>query len=115
MFQLSTNVFSQTSHKTVKQSEIQSDSITFIVKLNIANATKDGIYLNSYVVNIDYEKAKKLNGKTIKVSGKVTIIKGLKNSPKEYDKEGHDIIQQGRENDTKYIESPMIEIIEMKK
>jgi hypothetical protein len=110
--QLSTNGFSQTTNNLSKQSDMSFDSTTFVTKLNISNATKDGIYLNDYLVNIDYEKVKKLNGKNIKVSGKVTIIKGLKKMPKEYDEEGHKIIRQGRENDTKYIEFPLIEIIE---
>jgi hypothetical protein len=113
--QLSITVFSQATEKLTNQSDIHHDSITFITIMNIANATKDGIYLNDYVVNIDYEKATKLNGKKIKISGEVTIIKGLKNLHKEFDKEGHEIISQGRENDNKYIESPIIEIIENKK
>lgn len=112
---LSTTGFSQTTDKLAQQSDGPLDSITFVTIMNIANATKDGIYLNDYVVNIDYEKAKKLNRKTIKVSGKVTTIKGLKNLPKQYDKEGREIIRQGRENDTKYIEYPRIEIIDNKK
>ena len=113
--QLAATVFSQTSEKLPKQSEVAMDSITFVTKLNIANATKDGVYLNDYVVNIDYEQAKKLDGKTIKVSGKITIIKGLKSLPKEYNEKGNEIIQQGREKDTKYIDNPKIEIIENKK
>ena len=110
--QLSTNGFSQTTNNLSKQSDMSFDSTTFVTKLNISNATKDGIYLNDYLVNIDYEKVKKLNGKTIKVSGKVTILKGLKKLPKENNKEGYEIIRQGRENDLKYIEFPLIEIIE---
>ena len=82
-----------------------SNFVSFITKLNIANATKDGIYLNGYIVNIEYDKAKKLNGKKIRVSGKVTIVKGLKNQPKTKP------ISQGRIEDTKHIESPKIEII----
>ncbi|MGB8358184.1 MAG: hypothetical protein WCD55_06170, partial [Bacteroidales bacterium] len=65
--QLSTTAFSQTTDKLAKQSDVPLDSVTFITILNIANATKDGIYLNDYVVNIDYEKAKRLNGKTLKI------------------------------------------------
>jgi hypothetical protein len=112
--QLTIQAFSQNNDKSVNQPDIPSDSITFVTKLNIANATKDGIYLNGYVVNMNYDKAKKLNGKTLKVSGKVTIIKGLRNKPKEYDEKGFEIIRQGRENDTQYIESPKVEIISRK-
>lgn len=81
------------------------DFVSFVAKLEINNATKDGIWLNGYVVNIEYEQAKKLNGKKIRVSGKVTIVKGLKGQPPTKP------LSQGREEDIKYIESPKIEII----
>ena len=110
--QLSAIAYSQNRDSLVVQTKVSSDSTTFVAILNIENATKDGIYLNGYVVNIDYEQAKKLHGKTIKVSGKVTVIKGLKTWPKEYDPQGQEIIRQGRETDTKYIESPKIVIVE---
>ena len=96
--------FSQTTDTLKKQPNKVSDVVSFIAKVDIANATKDGIYLNGYVVNIDYNKAKKLNGKKIRVTGKVTIVKGLKNSP-------HDKEVQGREEDTKHIKSPKIEVV----
>ena len=79
--------------------------ITFITKVDIANATKEGIYLN------EYGQLKNLNGKTIKVTGKVTIVKGLNSEPKEYDKNGQEIIKQGRSEDSKHILSPKIKII----
>ncbi|MEO6132369.1 MAG: hypothetical protein ABIQ02_11010 [Saprospiraceae bacterium] len=79
--------------------------VTFIVKLEMANATKDGFYLNGYVVNIPYAQAKKLTGKTIRVTGKVTIVQGIKNTPGEP-------IQQGRMEDTKFINTPFIEIMD---
>jgi len=78
----------------------------FVTRLDFAKATKDGIYLNGYVVNIPYEKARSLNGKKIRVNGKVTIVKGLKKRPKQ-------TLQQGREEDTRYIESPRIEILKI--
>ncbi|MBK9485848.1 MAG: hypothetical protein IPO01_11780 [Chitinophagaceae bacterium] len=85
--------------------------VTFITKVDIANATKEGIYLNGYVVNIDYGQLKNLNGKTNKVTGKVTIVKGLNSEPKEYEKNGQEIIKQGRSEDSKHILSPKIKII----
>ncbi len=88
-----------------------SGSVSFITTLDSANATKDGFYLNGYVVDIPYEKAKKLYGKKIKVTGKVTIVKGLNNQPKLYDKNGKELIQQGRAEDTRHILSPKIEIL----
>ncbi|HMH24690.1 MAG TPA: hypothetical protein VK563_23100 [Puia sp.] len=96
--------FSQTKDTLKKQSSKKLEVATFIARLDMANATKDGIYLNGYVVNIGYEQAKRLNGKKIRVTGKVTIEKGLKNLP-------NDPIQQGREKDTKHIGSPKIEIV----
>ena len=78
--------------------------VSFTTKLDIAYATKEGIYLNGYVVNINYEQAKRLNGKKIRVTGKVTILKGLKNLP------GNEV-RQGRQEDTKYIDSPKIVLI----
>lgn len=83
---------------------VKGDPVSFVTILDIANATKDGIYLNRYVVNIPYEKARKLNGKRIRVTGKVTIVKGIKNSP-------FQAVEQGREVDTKHIESPTIKIL----
>jgi len=103
--------FSQVTDTLKNQPKKKSDLVSFIAKLDTANATKDGIYLNGYVVNIDYGQAKKLNGKKIRVTGKVTIVKGLNNIPKEYDQNGNEIIRQGRAEDTKHIESPKIKII----
>ncbi len=70
------------------------------------------MYMNGYVVNISYEEAEKLHGKTVEVSGKVTVRKGLNNLPKEYEENGDEIIGQGRMEDTRYIESPVIKILE---
>jgi len=60
--------------------------------------------MNGYVVNMSYQQVQKLNGKKIRVTGKVTIVKGLKNFPSEEER-------GGREEDTKHILSPKIEII----
>ena len=75
-------------------------------------ACKDGYVINGYIVNISFDQAKKLDGKKIKITGLYTIIKGLENQPKEYDLNGNEIFMQGRLNDIKHIESPIIEIIE---
>lgn len=83
--------------------------VTFITKVDIANATKDGIYMNGYVVNMDYGEAQKLNGKIVKVSGKVKIVKGLDSEPKEPG--GDSQAKQGRSGDMKHIPSPKIIII----
>ncbi len=86
--------------------------MSFTSILKIENATKDGIYINGYLVNMNYEGAKRLNGKRIKVSGEVSIIEGLKNRPKSFDDNGNLIIEQGREDDIRYIQDPVIEIID---
>lgn len=74
---------------------------SFIAKIDIKNATKDGIYLNGYVVNIPYIELMRLNGKKVLISGEVTIVKGLEDN---YD----GIIRQGRRSDTKHIIKPKI-------
>jgi hypothetical protein len=90
----------------VTQSDTDSGKVSFITTVDIAMLTKDGIYMNGYVVDISYkqyQQLKKLDGKKIRVSGKVTIVKGIKNLPGEPE-------QQGRSVDTKHILSPKIEI-----
>lgn len=94
-----------------KKSETEIDSVSFNAKIDLKNATKDGIYLNGYVVNILYEDLKKFDGKTIEVNGIVTIEKGLENIPMQYDNNGNKIIRQGRNQDTKHIEKPKYRII----
>ncbi len=80
------------------------DTVTFVVKVELENATKEGLYMNGAVLNMKYEEVKRLDGKTIEVIGIATTVKGLKNSPKEYDDEGYEIVKQGREEDTHHIQ-----------
>jgi hypothetical protein len=79
--------------------------VSFATNIDIKQATKDGIYLNGYVVNIPYDKLTELNGKTVRISGKVTIVKGLKHYT-----DGE--IRQGRQEDTKHILKPKIKIVD---
>ena len=72
--------FAQTKDTLTKHTNKTPNIVTFITKFDIAKATKDGFYLNGYVVNIGYEQAKKLSSKKIRVTGKVTIVKGLTNA-----------------------------------
>lgn len=111
LFLFSLISFSQTSDSLKTISNQPSNFASFVTKLDIANATKDGIYLNGYVVNIGRDQLKKLNGKKIRVAGKVTVLKGLKKIEKEHNENANEVIRQGRENDTKYIEFPKIEIV----
>ena len=77
----------------------------FITTIDTSLLTKDGIYLNGYVVNISYDKAKSLQGKTVRIKGRVTIVKGTASYT-----DGE--IRQGRLNDTKYINSPRIKVLD---
>ncbi len=79
----------------------------FITVINKSNATKDGIYLNGYVVNLDYSEINKLNGKKVNVKGKISIVKGLDNE----NTNSEQIFRQGRQKDTKHILNPKIEIL----
>ena len=81
-----------------------SKAVSFISKINIYNATKDGLYVNGYVIKIGYEKAKALDGKTVRISGKVTVVKGIPN-----DANGEAV--QGRAGDTRHILHPKIEVL----
>lgn len=99
-------VFTLLTHSFVLQAQdTTTDKASFLTKIDIQQATKDGIYLNGYVVNIPYDKLQKLNGKTVRIRGKVTIVKGLKHY-----KDG--IVRQGREEDTKHILKPKIKVVD---
>ena len=103
---VSTACFAQgaESVNTADKPNKKSKKVSFVTKIDINNATKDGIYLEGYVVNIDYEKAKELDGKSVRISGKVTIVKGI-----QQDSSG--VVAQGRQHDTRYILRPKIEVI----
>lgn len=89
--------FSQTGNRSM---------VSFVTKMDTAKAGKDGFYLHHYVVNISWEQARQLQGKKIKITGVVTIVKGLGNQP------SSDDIRQGREADTKHILTPTIETMQ---
>ena len=92
---------------TLKLDATKRNKVSFVTTIDIKRATLDGIYLKGYVVNIDYNKLKKLNGKKVRISGKVTIVKGLKNLPPTKP------LTQGRYEDTKHILNPKVEIIKI--
>lgn len=77
----------------------KTDTVTILVKVKLENATKDGLYIQGGILDLDAEEIERLNGKTIRVTGIKTRVKGLKNLPKAYDKNGNEIVQQGREED----------------
>jgi hypothetical protein len=100
-------------HKTIMENKPgNGDVVTLITTFHKSNATKDGYYVDGYVVDISSEEANRLDGKKIKITGHVTIIKGLNNEAPQYDKEGHRVISQGRADDTRFILDPRIDIIQ---
>jgi|GEM_PF-1362918 len=101
---LASSSFAQSADTLTSHNDIPPRKVSFVTKVDIQHATKDGIYLNGYVVNIRYEKAKELDGKMIRVSGKVTIVKGIQHEP------GGAAIQ-GRQGDTKHILKPKIKLV----
>lgn len=90
---------------TLQAQDKKNNKVSFVTKIEIQQATKDGIYLNGYVVNIPYDKLMKLNGKKVHISGKVTIVKGLKHY-------NDGVTKQGREEDTKHILKPKIKVVD---
>lgn len=99
----STNGFAQS------KPDDKDNNVSFVTTFDITNATKDGYYLNGYVVNIDFKQAQQLHGKKIKVTGQYTVIKGLANQPAQ-NKQGNNLVQ-GRQADTKHILKPVIEVV----
>ena len=95
-------VFIFLSISSCEETKTASKEVSFSAIIDIANATKGGIYINGYVVEIDHEKAKALNGKKVKITGKTTLVKGLEKNDK--------VIKQGRSKDMIHIKSPTIEI-----
>jgi hypothetical protein len=85
----------------LKNNKQDTSYASFIATIDSTLATKDGIYLNGYVVNIGWEQSRKLHGKKVKVSGRVSIERA-------YRKEDNLYIRQGREQDTRHIEHPNI-------
>lgn len=93
--------FSQGADATIDKTP---RNVRFTAKIDLQQATKDGIYLNGFVVNIPYEKARALNGKTVRIKGKVTIVKGNNHYT-----DGE--IRQGRQEDSKHLLKPKIKIV----
>jgi hypothetical protein len=90
---------------SVNTSVVKEDTVIFITTIDTATLTKDGIYLNGYVVNVGYEEVKKLHNKRVSITGLVTIVKAVNNKP------GGEM-SQGREADTKHILKPTIKVLD---
>ena len=66
----------------------KTEKVSFETVIDINNATKDGIYINGYVVNISYSDLVKLNKKKVKITGIITIEEGLnEENNKNFEKE----------------------------
>ena len=83
----------------------QSKTASVTAIFHKANATKDGYYFGGYVVELDPERSEELDGKKLKITGRLYIEKGLG----AYDQKTGQV--QGRVRDTKHITSPKIKII----
>lgn len=106
-------IYAQQAKTTKAEMTDTTKEVSLITKFNETKmASKDGYLVDGYIVNINFDQAKMLDGKKIRITGHYIIVQGLENTPKEYDKNGNPIYMQGRLNDTKHIESPTIEIIE---
>lgn len=78
-----------------KYGEQETGSVTFVEHFDAGMETKDGYYFSGYLVNIDHVQAKKFDGKKARVTGAVTIIKGLDSQQQKLDSEGNPIRKQG--------------------
>lgn len=81
----------------------KSQIVTFTTTLKKENATKEGIYLDEYIVHLSKDSVLLLDGKEIEVTGKYFVVKGLAGTEEK--------IIQGRSGNRKHIKSPEIRIL----
>ena len=105
IFLLSTQLsFGQYIKGKTENFKERTKSVSFTTVVDIQQATKEGIYMEGYVVHISHDKIKTLHGKKVKVAGKVTVVKGLKQEDGKDEK-------QGRYEDRKHLLTPVITIL----
>lgn len=104
---LTFGVMAQSTETTEQLANTCSQSVSFVAKLDAKKATKEGFYVNGYVVHIAQSQADMYIGKKIKITGEVTIVAGIDNNVSS----SSDPIQQGRSGDTKHIVHPTIELL----
>lgn len=104
---LFTILFFACKQYSITESSKNTEMVSFTTVFKNEFATKDGYYLGGYVVVIEDDLAETLEGKTIKITGKYHIVKGIEEQP---NKNGE--FSQGRVGDTKHIANPTIEILE---
>jgi hypothetical protein len=86
------------------------NTVSFVTTFNMSTATKDGYYIKGYIVEIDYEQAKKLQGKKIRITGNWFIVKGIV-ADLTSNKDNQSTLKQGRLKDSKHITTPLITIL----
>ena len=74
-------------------------------KVDKNNATKNGFYFKGFLINISYDELLELDGKTIEIGGLYELRKGL-------NKTNPDQIEQGHEDDIKYIADPIYHVFD---
>ena len=108
MYLFYVTAYSQAKRCDVKEFSKKGKFISFIVKVDIGNASKDGVYMGGYIVHIPYFDLKRLDGKIIRVEGQYEILKGSKKQQKR-----NKIRVAGYNGKTKHIYSPLITEIEL--
>lgn len=78
--------------------------VSFVAMVDAATSTKDGIYLNGYVLNLSPTQITALNGKKVRISGRVSIVKASVDKTSQ-------VHIQGREKGAMHILKPKIRII----
>jgi len=106
------SIYGQQTDTTNLHNKDSSNTVSFIVTFDKKKATKDGYYVGDYIADINNAQAQKLDGKKIKITGSLYLVKGLKKQAPKYDEKGNLIMNQGRWEDIKHIASPSIEMID---
>lgn len=78
--------------------------VQFETTVDKTQLTKDGCYMENYVVHVEENRVLELDGTRVVVRGKCTYMKGVNSSDGE--------IVQGREGESKHILHPKIKVIE---
>ena len=79
--------------------------VSYVVRMDTIRYTKEGFYMHGYVVHINRSELQNLRSKTVKVSGRATVVKGI--PPYVPGKP----VMQGRTGDTMHIIKPEFTII----
>ena len=97
--------FSQGAKPFRDSSALFPTKVSFIATIDLANETKEGVYLNGYVVHMGHERAKALQGRKIRVRGRVTLVRAVSNDDSAP-------VEQGRSVITGHLLRPKIQVLE---